>query len=150
MIKENIIETVEELNKYDTNTPFFTFNNEVHLAKVVKCYDGDTINCVFKHNNKYQQFKVRMLNYDAPELKPKKTIQNREQEIKKAQKSKKQLEKYLLNKCVYLYCNKFDKYGRLLAEVRLKPKDRKTINEKMVQGGYGVPYFGGTKRQNKD
>ena len=51
----NIIEDITELANYDSKTPKFSLDNEIHLGKVVKCYDGDTIHCIFKCNNKYSK-----------------------------------------------------------------------------------------------
>ena len=65
-----IIETETELNSEEIcKCKFFTFTG-VHLAKVVKCYDGDTIHCIFKIDGNYHKFKIRMDGYDSAEMKP--------------------------------------------------------------------------------
>ena len=58
-------ETSDELKDLDkTNTQFFSLKGETHMSKIIKCYDGDTLHSIFKHNGKYQKFKVRMFGYD--------------------------------------------------------------------------------------
>lgn len=144
----NIIETENELNLCK-DCQLFSLENEVHLAKIVKCYDGDTIHCIFKHNNKYTLFHARMYGYDSPEMKPSTTIPEIERINikKKAIQSREKLESLILNKNIYLICKHFDKYGRLLVNAKLAMNDSKTINDMMIEGGFGYPYFGGTKEQ---
>lgn len=141
-------ETIDELNECTgDNTELFSFNGEKHLAKVVKCYDGDTMHCIFKHNQKYYKFHVRMYGYDSPEIKPSLSIEEGvRNEIKaNALKAKHKLEEFLLFKIVILECLGFDKYGRLLANVKLTKDDDKTVNQLMIELGFGKEYYGGTK-----
>lgn len=137
-----------ELNKCTIDTPLFGFKDEVHKAKVVKCYDGDTIYCCFKHNGCYSKFKVRMYGFDSPEMKPSRQIPNRiRNKIKKrAKAAKKRLEELILDKIVYLHCIDFGKYGRILGVVKLNSDDEKSINDIMIEEGHGYVYKGGTKR----
>lgn len=55
------------------------------------------------------------------------------------------MEEFLLFKIVILECLDFDKYGRLLANVRLTKDDEKTVNRMMIELGHGKEYYGGTK-----
>ncbi len=144
----NIIETIEELEKCK-NCPAFTLNGEIHLGKIISCYDGDTCHCIFKYNGEYKIFTVRMYGYDSPEMKPSTTIPVEERNIikSKALAAKNRFEELVLNKCVYVFCLDFDKYGRLLANIKLDMHDKKTINDMMIEEGHGYPYFGGTKRE---
>ena len=118
-------ETPVELSKCDNNIPLFSFANEIHLAKVVKCYDSTTFYCIFKHNEKYQKFHIRMRQYNN---------------VEKVNEAKQKLEEYILNKNVYLYLKDFDKYGRIFAELKLTENDDKTINQLMIDGGYNYEY----------
>ena len=142
----NILETDEELNliksKYLAGDipNFFNLNGEIHKAYVVKCYDGDTFYCCFKLSDKFHKFKVRMLGYNSPEMKPSKSDENRDEIIKNAHEAKEKLEEYILDKYVYLYCHDFDAFGRILCDVKLNDTDNKTINTLMLEGGYGVEY----------
>lgn len=147
---QKIKETTKELNRCSPDTSFFTLNDEIHLAKVVKCYDGDSVHCIFKHNKKYFKFNIRMYGYDSPEMRLSTKIPTKERNAmkEKAVLAKKRLEELVLNKCVYLYCMKFDKYGRLLGTIKLNNNDKKTVNDIMVEEGHGYPYYGGTKKTN--
>ena len=142
----HIIETEKELDACNF-CPLFTMDGEVHLAKVIKCYDGDTIHCIFKHNGKYTTFHVRLYGYDSPEMKPSITIsyEKRKQIKAKAQLAKKRLEDLILNKNVYLFCMEFDKYGRLLGKIKINLDDRQSVNDLMIEEDHGYAYFGGTK-----
>lgn len=126
---------------------YFSFKGQTRRAKIVKCYDGDTAYAIFKHDGKYQKFKLRLSNFDSPEIRPSRKIPTEERnKIKEdAKASKKALEKQILDKKVYLICDEFDKYGRILCEIKVNKNDKQTVNEYMVQNGYGKPYFGGTK-----
>jgi endonuclease YncB( thermonuclease family) len=128
-----IAETNEELNKCDVNTSFFSFDKEIHLARVTKCYDSNIFHCIFKYDGKYQKFHVKLYKCDTIEsYSPK-----QEEKIINA---KKKLEEYILNKNIYLYCKGFDKYGRILAEVKVSQNDMKTINDLMIEAGFGHEY----------
>lgn len=134
-----------ELNQItDDNTQLFSLDKQIHQAKIVRVYDGDTCFAVFKLHNQYVKFKVRMEGYDSPEMKPALENKNREKEKKEAQKAKEELEKHVLNKIVTLHCGKWDKYGRLLGTIY---SNYININEHMIKNGFGYPYEGGTKKQ---
>ena len=141
------IEKEKELLKCQNDVPYFDFAEQVHLCKVVKCYDGDTIHCIFKHDGEYYKFKIRMYAYDTPEMRPSRSIPTeiRNDEIYRAVKAKERLQELILNKIVYLYCKGYDKYGRILGVVKINENDEKSVNDLMVEEGYGKPYDGGTK-----
>jgi endonuclease YncB( thermonuclease family) len=138
---------MDELEKI-TDCDQFTLDKEVHRAKVLSVYDGDTITVCFFYNNKYQKFHVRMHGYDSSEIKPKKNIPNREEIKKSAIAAKNRLIELIGGRIIYLYCGKFDKYGRLLGKIKLNENDSLYINDIMVQEGYGYPYLGKTKIKN--
>lgn len=149
----NFKETIDELNNCSTNTPLFdtSFDNTIHLSKIVYCYDGDTVHCVFKHDDRYQKFIIRMYGYDSAEMKQSRALDEniRKKEKEKAISAKKRLDELILNKIVYIFCKKMDKYGRLLAEIKLKLNDKKSINDIMIEEGHGYKYYGGTKKNVK-
>jgi len=136
-------ELPEELNKCGDNTEMFNINNETHLAKVVYCYDGDTVHCVFKYNGKYQKFKVRMWGYNAPEIKPSKAIPEEERNaiIAGARKAKDRLSELVLNKNVVLKCRGFDVFGRILGEMTVVTSGV-NVNRLMLDEGLGVEFYG--------
>jgi endonuclease YncB( thermonuclease family) len=126
---------------------FFSFKNYETRAYILDIYDGDTLTCIFKFNNTFYKFKIRMYGYDAPELKPSKTIEKekRDKIIENANITKKYLEDKLLNKWIYLLCDDFDKYGRILGKIKINKTDETFINDDIVKLGLGYKYFGGKK-----
>jgi endonuclease YncB( thermonuclease family) len=142
------IEKEKELTEIgDESLTLFTLDKRVFDAKIVRVYDGDTCFAVFKLNNDYVKFKIRLEGYDSPEMKPALDSKNRECEKKSAQKSKEELEKHVLNKIVKLHCGKWDKYGRLLGTIYID--NNVNINQYMIDNGFGYVYGGGTKKEFK-
>lgn len=139
-----IIMTELTLDMCDKKTPLFDIRG-VYDAKVVHCYDGDTIHCVMLFNGVYNRFKVRMSGYDTAEMKPKKALglEVCEKIKEEAHAAKDRLCALILNKCVKLDCDGFDKYGRLLGTVFC---DEINVNDLMVEEGFGYVYNGGTKQ----
>jgi len=141
--KVKYCEKLKELDVCNIFTPHFNIENETHLAKVVYCYDGDTVHCVFKHDRMYQKFKVRMWGYNTPEMRPSKKIpeEERQEIIKKANEAKNRLSDLIINKNVILECKGFDSFGRVLGEIKLLDSNT-TINQQMIDEGFGVEFYG--------
>ena len=122
----------------------FSFNNYKTLGKIVDVYDGDTFTAVFNFKGNYIMYKFRTYGYDSPEMKPLKTINNRNEIIEKAKNAREFFISLLKESdfIVDIKMGKFDKYGRILATMSNKIGN---INELMIQNGHGVSYDGGTK-----
>ena len=120
------------------NTENFNFNNKQIRAKCVRVYDGDTITAVFKLEDEFYKFSIRMDRYDSPELRTKDEL-----EKKYAILSRDYLKTLVLDKIILLVCKDYDKYGRILADVIV---DEKNVNDLMLTNGYCRPYDGGTKQ----
>jgi len=140
-------ESVEELNKCSIDTPHFDFSNEDHLAKVVKVYDGDTVHVCFKHDGKYQQYKIRLYGIDCYEIHPSLRIPKNVREYikKRGEMAKQRLEELVLNKNVHLHCKEQDMYGRILGIIKMDSTDNESINDLLIREGHGYIYDGGTK-----
>lgn len=132
----------------------FSYKGLHFKAKVVDIYDGDTLTVVFRYNGKLQQHSCRMLGYDSPEMKPPKTQVNRDLEIAAAIKAKTALSNIILNRVIDIQCDQFDKYGRILITIMIRPPTsicchyctpKINLNKWMIDQGYGIPYTGGTK-----
>jgi len=113
-----------------------------YTCKVVDVYDGDTVTITILNNCAIQKYKLRMYGYDSPEMKPKKTLENRELEIEKAKAAKEFLYNLVYNKICIVQLKGFDKYGRLLGTLI---SNNLNINKHMIDNGHGYEYFGGTK-----
>lgn len=128
-IKEKI--TLNQLDKHDiTNTQKFSLqHNHLIPAKVTKIIDGDTIQCILKppYHKNFFLFNIRMLDYDSPEIR-KTTPQEKEQGLL----AKSKLIHILENqKYIYVSCDEFDCFGRLLAHIFLDPYKQQSVNEMM-------------------
>ena len=99
-----------------------TFKGVKKIVELYKVYDGDTIEIITKLD-KFEQKKrylLRLNGIDAPELKPKMNIENRNLHIETALKVKEILTNVLTNK-LYVEFDSEDKYGRLLGNVFIIP-----------------------------
>ena len=172
---ESIFETVvdDHLKKKD-----FTLMGKCISVKVFdqkNIYDGDTFRAQFSiyENSPVEQFRIRTYGYDSPEMKPLKSIQNRETEIELAYNSKNALSTKIIGKDIIILFGNFDKYGRPLGILFDKQHEDKlknlneleiknlfdervnneiktklfelSINHWMIENKFGKPYFGGTK-----
>ena len=91
------------------NTEEYTLEGIKKTGKVIKVYDGDTLWVAIDIHLKIYKFKVRMLGYDSPEMKPRLNLPKREEEIVAAKKAKKYIEDLVLNKKILVEFFKYDK-----------------------------------------
>jgi len=120
------------------------FIPELENCVCIKVYDGDTIhiaaNLKQEHHlnplNKKQKYnwKIRLRGVDTPEM------HGPEQE--KANQIQNELEQLILNQEVEVSNIAYDKYGRILANVKYNHID---ISEWLIENKYAKPYFGGKK-----
>jgi endonuclease YncB( thermonuclease family) len=132
---------MDELELASRKTQRFTIKGEF-IAKCVSVYDGDTIQAVFKYNDKLQRFSCRMAGYNTAEMRSLDPS-----EVIAANNAKKALAELVLDKIVYLTAHGFDKYGRLLVDIRLdcssdSSDSNHNIRDYMITAGYGKPYDG--------
>jgi endonuclease YncB( thermonuclease family) len=119
----------------------FSFNGKILLAKVIHIIDGDTIKVNIFIGKELKQFVIRMYGYDSPEMKTKNPI-----EKQYAIRSKNIISQLIFNKIVKLECFKYDKYGRILANVFIKLNQKiMNVNQFMIDNRLGYSYFGTTK-----
>lgn len=122
-------------------------------ARVVDVYDGDTVTIVFYFQDHPIKDSFRMLGYDSPEMKPLKTIPNRDLHIQAARVARKYLHDTIIDQIVWVHFVQEEKYGRLMGELfMIDPHHpnyftgkEKSINATMIQKGFGKPYNGGHK-----
>ena len=115
-----------------------SFNGEMKEGKVVSVYDGDTINVVFPLNNKLYKWNCRLNGIDTPEIRTRSKI---EKNYGKMVRDK--LRDKILNKIVKIYCYKFDKYGRLLVDIKF---ENININKWLINNKFAFIYNGGSKK----
>lgn len=141
----------DQLKQHDKKTPKFSLDKHTKLAKVVDIYDGDSCRVVFEHNRTINMWNIRMVGYDTPEMRPRKDVIDRDQEIAKAKAARDYLKSLIMNEdqLVYVKCQEFDKYGRLLAKIYINQDDTVSVNKMMIDNGHGYPYHGGNKKKAK-
>jgi len=127
--------TKQEIKKLPVYIP------TLYNITVIKVYDGDTITIsatISRFSKIYYKFSVRFRGIDTPEMKTKSL-----DEKAAAIAARDALSNKILNKKILLKDIKYDKYGRLLADVYLNSL---CLNNWMLENNYGVAYDGGTKQ----
>jgi len=102
-------------------------------ARVLSVYDGDTFTCVVPvpHARCFRVIRVRMLGYDAPEMRQSKDqaettrIRNRGRAVA----CRNRLRDLVLARNVWLDLKGSGKYGRTLARVFLLPRSQDSVND---------------------
>jgi endonuclease YncB( thermonuclease family) len=114
----------------------FSLDGLIVHAKCVDVYDGDTCQCIFFLHGEPTRFSIRILGIDTPELR---TGMHKEE----AKEARDVLRTLILDNIVKLHCHKWDKYGRLLADI--ETIDGVNVSAYMIQQGHAVAYDGGKK-----
>ena len=151
----------EQLKKYDENTPTFSLKGLKTYGRIVNVIDGDTVDIVipFFNGEHFYKISTRLIGIDTCE------IHSHNDKIKeKGLHAKSRLIELLLNEdiievtnkkqikqifndkviVVWVECNDFDKYGRLLANIYLD-KESQSISEILVKENLAYRYDGSTK-----
>lgn len=131
------------------------YPREVCHAKAVSVYDGDTFTAAVAVNGRLEEWHIRMLGYDSPEIRSKNQAEKAE-----AVRCKEALSRWVLNKVFLIRPTKPDKYGRLLCDVFVSKKMSDScpaslvdtadsrllwLNDWMIKNTKSLPYDGGTK-----
>lgn len=158
------------ISSTNDSIPLYTLDGVMCKGKVVSIYDGDTCTCNLLVSGNIIKHKIRLLGFDSPEIRPKLSVENRDEIIKNAKiarnylaslvsdqeinlergYSKKEFQSLLdcNKKIIDVECGTWDKYGRLLATFTTDNDGQQLcVNEVMVEKGYGYAYDGGTKKK---
>ena len=125
-------------NLVNNDVSLFSFNGQEKEAKVVDVYDGDTIKVVFPVQGKLYKFNCRIQHVDTPEIRTRNKL-----EKKYGLKVRDHLREKILGKIVNIVCDDFDKYGRLLIDIKI---ENTLISEWLIANDYAFEYDGGTKK----
>ena len=129
--------------------PPFSLNGMKTLAKVVNVYDGDTFKACMEHDGVMRKYTFRTLGYDAAEMKPLKSLPNREEHKALAVQARDLLRSLVLDQIVVIECQKFDKYGRVLCYLYLESSESEdSVNKMMLDSGLVKPYDGGKRPEH--
>lgn len=128
------LKNLKNISKKDTTK--FSFDGRKVFAKVLNCYDGDTITLAFYpfEDDKIYSFNCRCLGYNCAEIKSKDL-----QEKEKAKLAKEHICSRILDKIVVAKLGDFDKYGRILVTIFC---DGVNINQEMIDKNHGKFYDG--------
>jgi len=100
--------------------------NTLHSAKVVRICDGDTfwVACdISQFNNEPYRFKLRLAEYDTPELRPKKgTPEEKTEEKRRAKLYKEHISEIILGETIDFHVKCVGKYGRFISKVYPRPE----------------------------
>lgn len=125
-------------SKVNKDIKSFSFNGDEKEAKIVDVYDGDTVKVVFPVQGKLYKFNCRILHVDTPEIR---TRNKTEKEY--GLKIRDKLREKIAGKVVKIICDDFDKYGRLLIDIKI---ENILISEWLISNNYAFSYDGGTKK----
>ena len=111
----------------DSTIQYRTFENSILNCKVIEVYDGDTVTIITRlhETEPYAKYKLRLYGIDAPEMKPKKIIPNRELHIKCA----KIVKEYVISLCRDIIID-----GEMLSQI-------------LINKGYVKKYSGDAKKE---
>jgi endonuclease YncB( thermonuclease family) len=119
---------------------WFNLEGDMMRAKVIDVYDGDTVTVVFRFGSKIWKDKCRLAGVDTAEIRTRD-----EEERVRGLAARDWLRAQVLNKNVWVECGAWDKYGRLLGTIYLSGDFQQSVNQELINHGFAVPYFGGTK-----
>jgi len=113
--------------------------NYIYSATITNVVDGDTVDANIDLGfTVWVKIRFRLNSIDTPELNSPDAIVR-----ESGQKAKEYVKSVLLGKTVTISSFKADKYGRWLADIYLP--DGELFNDRMINEGYAVPYFGGKR-----
>lgn len=123
-----------------------------YAAQTVRVVDGDTaILMVDLGCDVHLKIRVRLYGLNTPEIHG---ISKNSEEYQKGIAAKNFLEQLITNRDLIVRTyktkggeEKRGKYGRYLAEIWLREDfpDKPSVNQRLLDGGYAVPYFGGKR-----
>lgn len=145
-----------------STTPEFSLNDIKTYARVISCYDGDSIGLVIPIFNTFYKFKVRLMGIDTCEMKSK-NKSNKDLAIKARNRllelitkqaidpqvinSKKHIDDLLHSDVhlVFVHCLEFEKFGRVLAHIYDNETSTKSYADILIEEKLAYKYMGDTK-----
>jgi endonuclease YncB( thermonuclease family) len=149
------------------NTPEFSLKNVQCYVRVVDCYDGDTITVIVPIFERFFKFYLRLIGIDTCEVKSKMKA-NKAFALKAKSRlielitgkhledvnklTRKHIQKIFEEDVflVWIRCDKNDKYGRPLANIRLTEQSTDSFSDILVREHLGYVYNGCTKLTEYD
>ena len=140
---------VSNVLKQIIDAPLFNLVGKEIPVKCVDVYDGDTVTILFNWRCKIFKKKLRLSNIDTAEIRTKDA-----EEKKFGLKAKDFVSDKILDKIIWIKCEDWDKYGRLLGYIFLTRDDLKnntnSLNDTIIKKNLGYEYCGNKKRKFED
>ena len=158
--------------KYNfSNTKPFSLKGIECFARVIQIHDGDTITAIIPLMNNFYKFSIRLARIDTCEIHSPneenqkvaikardrlidlvKTTTNNSSSSTTNKKEEEDIKPYLQKniELVYISCQDFDKYGRVLADVKKNKDDSQTFSEILIQEKLAYPYDGKKKLNDEE
>lgn len=153
---------MDKLTLYNNNTPYFSLIGKEMHCRVLDIYDGDTLTVVLNIFEQYFKFTIRLCGIDTCELKSC-SEQNKHLAIKARNrlfelitgsnyeshdfKSKNDVKRYFDSSVsiIWIQCQEFDKYGRLLANLFKTQGDELSFSDTLIRENLAYAYLGDKK-----
>jgi len=147
------------INLKNNDVEEFSLKDKEFIGKIVDVYDGDTCKIIFFLDNKLVKFNCRLYGINAPEIKPLKTMEKREEEIVNAKIARNKLISLCCNcdnvtsdnykeiiennsTLIKIKCRDWDKYGRLLVDImNYNCETNECFNNVLLEGGFVKKYI---------
>ena len=118
-----------------------------YAAQTVRVVDGDTVDLLLDLGcDVHLKIRVRLYGLNTPEIHG---IAKDSKEYRAGMAAKNFLEQMIKDRQLIIktYKDRREKYGRYLAEIWLHEDypDKPSVNQRLLDGGYAVPYFGGKR-----
>ena len=138
-------ETIESIIEASNLNEIKYFIPPIRYGKVIKVYDGDTIHiATVVFNDVISKFRVRINGVDTPELRSSDPVQKQA-----AYTIRDLLHQKIFGKMIELLNVKYDKYGRILADIVLI-EENLNISQWLLESGYAAIYNGKGCKQKID
>jgi endonuclease YncB( thermonuclease family) len=128
---------LNNLELQEKDIPAFDFIGINTWAKVLRVLDGDTVVLVIIINSHPYKFSTRLSYIDCAELHSENPT-----EVAHAHKAANRLKELIGNNLVYIKCQKWDKFGRLLAELYKDDNSNISFNQILLDEKLAYPYKG--------
>jgi len=132
-----------ELENSTMAAPMFSLAGRTVLGKFVKVVDGDSVHVVFRVEGTLKRFLCRLQGVDTPEKHSEVRI-----ERERALSAMEAVSNLVMNKVLTVVTGKFEKFGRLLIDVRVDCEGNgklSSLSEYLIANNLGRSYDGGHK-----
>jgi endonuclease YncB( thermonuclease family) len=163
LVSEQVVDDdgVQVLRECDPSSlEKFSFAGQSFYTRIIDMYDGDSFRIVVHVNGLMFYVMTRLLGIDTPEIASKNAVEKgravaaRDYALSWALQtpvafgSKKEIKVALkaTPAIVFVKCQEFDRYGRILVHVyRTRDDAGPSLNEQLITAGHAVAYAGDTK-----